>query len=85
MKKIMNDMQAIVNNIETAISNVKAKRAVEYSIDGNQVCATYSNFRDLQLDPAGFGDSLKEAFLDLLAQEFPNRECLKSWELEWVQ
>jgi len=59
---------------------------MRYVIDGNQVCCTYHNFRNLQQDPAGFGDSLKDAFIDLIKQRPLKRHTeLKPWEAVWVQ
>lgn len=58
---------------------------MNYSIDGNQVCAVEHGFRDLALDEAGFGDSLKDAFLDLARKPGykPEVRNLKPWEYEW--
>jgi ribosome modulation factor len=64
---------------------------MNYSIDGNQVCVVDEGFRDLQLDHAGFGDSLCAAFCDywrtldpqsILSK--PDLRDLKEWELDWV-
>ena len=35
-------------------------------MDGDQVSATWSDFVNLQCSPAGFGDTAKEAIIDLL-------------------
>ena len=35
-------------------------------LDGNQYCATYPSFIDLQASPAGFGDTPKEAVAALV-------------------
>lgn len=62
---------------------------IQYSIDGNQVCATFDNFINLQESPAGFGDSLKKAFLALLTEIAENgtifsiNEDFKEWEKPW--
>jgi len=58
--------------------------AAHYLIDGNQVCRVGVHFRNLQESPAGFGDSLKEAFLDYL-KNAPRTKAmdLKPWELPW--
>ncbi len=62
--------------------------ALNYSIDGNKVCATGVHFQCLATDHAGFGDSLKEAFIDYYRtlgkrpKHFLN-DC-RSWELPWV-
>jgi len=62
---------------------------IQYSIDGNQVCARFDDFINLQESPAGFGDSLKEAFLGLLTDIaddgtiFSIDEDLKEWEKPW--
>ena len=62
-----------------------------YSIDGNQVCVVDTGFRNLQLDHAGFGDSLCAAFCNywrtldpqsILSK--PDLTDLKEWEVEWV-
>ena len=59
---------------------------MNYSIDGNQVCATAHGFRNLALDDAGFGDSLKEAFFDLARKPYnkPKLNDLISWEMPWI-
>jgi len=59
-------------------------KAEHYSIDGNQVCRVGVNFTNLQECPAGFGDSLKDAFLDYL-KSAPRTKAmdLKEWELPW--
>jgi hypothetical protein len=62
--------------------------ALNYSIDGNQVCATDAHFKCLATDHAGFGDSLKEAFLDFYRTQKTRpphflSDC-RSWELPWV-
>jgi hypothetical protein len=61
---------------------------VQYSIDGNQVCATYSHFKCLSVDKAGFGDSLKEAFFDLVKDDFskdrPGVNGVRPWEQVWL-
>lgn len=64
--------------------------SIRYSIDGNQVCATKHNFIDLQTSPAGFGDSLKQAFEDLMVRlerrnELPRLSDVKSWERDWLE
>lgn len=60
---------------------------INYSIDGNKVCATFHDFRNIQESYAGFGDSLKEAFSDLFntAHKYPDLRELTSWEMKWVQ
>ena len=59
---------------------------MKYSIGGNQVCCVASNFVDLQTSPAGFGDSLREAFIDYWKGigEKPRKVDLKRWERPWV-
>ena len=44
------------------------------------------NFRNLPESPAGFGDSLKDAFLDYL-KRVPKTKAmdLKEWELPWFK
>ena len=56
---------------------------VKYAIDGNQVCAVFDDFSNLQESPAGFGDSLKEAFLDLMRQPETGVVKCKEWEKAW--
>jgi len=58
---------------------------MQYFIEGNQVAAVEHDFRNLVEDGAGFGDSLKDAFLDLARKPFhkPKQIDLKSWELPW--
>ena len=61
---------------------------MDYSIDGNQVCAVEPGFRDLALDNAGFGDSLKEAFLDFYKEKGIRKPELidcHPWEVEWIK
>ena len=62
---------------------------INYAIDGNQVCATYSHFKCLAVDKAGFGDSLKEAFIDLVKDDHssdrPGLMGLRNWEIPWMQ
>ena len=59
---------------------------MNYGIDGNQVYCTYPNFRDLQQDQAGFGDSLKEAFIELMKRKpVSTTNNLKSWEMKWFR
>ena len=62
---------------------------IRYSIDGNQVCAVTCRFENLQKSPAGFGDSLREAFLALMAElerarELPDVASVEDWEQEWL-
>lgn len=62
---------------------------IKYSIDGNQVCAVTSRFENLQKSPAGFGDSLKEAFKNLMddlckINDLPDFASVKDWESEWL-
>ena len=59
---------------------------LKYSIDGNQVCAVDAHFKCLAISPAGFGDSLKEAFVDYY-RNTKNLPCLRdchSWEIGWA-
>lgn len=60
---------------------------VDYCIEGNQVCATRNDFKDLQASNAGYGDSLRESFIDLFnnLKEKPNLNNLREWELKWVK
>ena len=60
--------------------------ALIYSIDGNQVCAVGEDFKDLQSSPAGFGDSLKEAFIDFHGG-CGNKEVKNphKWEIPWAE
>ena len=59
---------------------------LKYSIDGNQVCATDVHFKSLATCPAGFGDSLKEAFVDYYksTKKLPIFRDCHSWELDWA-
>ena len=62
---------------------------INYSIDGNQVCAVTSRFQNLQISPAGFGDSLKEAFESLMGElekgnDLPECRDLQEWEHDWL-
>ena len=63
---------------------------INYSIDGNQVCAVKHNFQNLQISPAGFGDSLEDAFLALMKElskrnELPELRSLQTWEAPWLE
>ena len=59
---------------------------LKYSIDGNQVCATDVHFKCLATCSAGFGDSLKEAFIDYYknTKEVPVLRDCHPWELDWA-
>ena len=59
---------------------------MNYSIDGNQVCCTGPGFINLQESHAGFGDSLKEAFINYWDTQTtpPELPDLKDWERPWV-
>ena len=62
--------------------------ALSYSIDGDQVCATDIHFKCLATDHAGFGESLKEAFLDFYRNQETRpahflQDC-RPWELPWA-
>ena len=59
---------------------------MKYSIDGNQVCCVGVHFKCLATCHAGFGDSLREAFMDYwtTARERPSLRDLKDWELPWA-
>ncbi len=41
---------------------------IQYDVDGNKICATVEGFRNLQEDPAGFGDTQAEALRHLHEQ-----------------
>lgn len=62
---------------------------IKYSIDGNQVCAVTSRFKNLQESPVGFGNSLEEAFLELMLalenrRELPDVSSVEDWEQDWL-
>jgi hypothetical protein len=40
-------------------------RTIKFQMDGNKVCAVWDDFDCLATSPAGFGDSMAEAALDL--------------------
>ena len=40
------------------------------SIDGDMICATFLNFKNLQESTAGFGKTENEAIIDLLEKEY---------------
>jgi hypothetical protein len=42
---------------------------VLFILDGNQWCAHYEDFENLQLSPAGFGDTPDLALADLIQRE----------------
>ena len=60
---------------------------MKYSIDGNQVCCVDVHFQSLATCHAGFGDSLKDAFINYWTtkNQKPNPDDLKSWELPWLK
>lgn len=43
-------------------------QALCFFMDGNKRCCVHGDFRNLQEDPAGFGDTDDEAYRDLLRQ-----------------
>jgi len=59
---------------------------MKYTIDGDQVCCTNLDFIDLNYSHAGFGDSLKEAFINYWSTtpEKMKLNDLNDWELPWV-
>ena len=42
---------------------------IRIMMDGKSVCATWGDFENLQESPAGFGDSVKSAVLDLFLDD----------------
>jgi hypothetical protein len=58
---------------------------VIYSIDGTQVCCVGVHFKCLATCHAGFGDSLKGAFMDYWTTKKENLVLrdLEEWELPW--
>ena len=44
-------------------------KSIILNMDGNQVVATWDGFTNLQECVAGFGDTIKEAVLDLFSQD----------------
>lgn len=58
---------------------------MKYFVDGNQVCCVSVHFKCLATCHAGFGDSLKDAFINywLSKKEQPILRDLKEWELDW--
>jgi len=58
---------------------------MNYSIDGNQVMCVGRHFVNIQESHAGFGDSLREAFINYwdTKKEVPLRSSLEVWELPW--
>lgn len=58
---------------------------MKYTIDGNQVCCMRHEHSNLAVDSAGFGDSLKEAFLDLIHKApITESDDLTDWEGTWL-
>lgn len=60
--------------------------ALNYSIDGNQVCATGAHFQCLATCHAGFGDSLELAFKDYYkdpSRPLPLLRDCREWEKPW--
>lgn len=49
---------------------IVARSPIQFSQDGNMVCATYHDFENLQESPAGFGETRRFAMMDL-QQEAP--------------
>jgi hypothetical protein len=60
---------------------------MKYSIDGNQVCCVDVHFKCLATCHAGFGDSLREAFINYWSttREIQSLRDLEEWELPWVK
>jgi len=56
-----------VNNPSCDLGNLPTwwTEPINVYLDGNSWCATYDDFEDLQISPAGFGDSPKEAIENL--------------------
>lgn len=54
--------------------------AIVIGKDGNQVTAHFFNFRNLQLDNCGFGDTEKDAVLDLQNQTGDRAHAPLSYE-----
>jgi hypothetical protein len=59
---------------------------MKYSIDGNQVCCVDVHFKCLATCHAGFGNSLRDAFIDYWdnKKEHLSLRDLKEWELPWA-
>lgn len=58
---------------------------VNYSIDGNKVCAVLEDFKDLQESPAGFGDSIQDAFIALVLNVGIPKITPTDWEAVWLK
>jgi len=60
--------------------------ALYYSIDGNKVCAVGMGFQCLATCDAGFGGSLKEAFMDYYNRSHiaPVINDCRVWEMDWA-
>lgn len=48
---------------------VDTGESVKFDMDGNQWCATRASFRNLQEDPAGFGDTPMQSLANLIFNE----------------
>jgi hypothetical protein len=44
-------------------------RTIKFQMDGNHVCATWDDFDCLATSPAGFGDTIAAAALDLFLND----------------
>ena len=52
--------------------NIKSNnyiKQINITKDGNSFCATFNDFENLQLSPAGFGDTIHEAVEDLFIED----------------
>jgi len=53
-------------------------KAIKVEMDGNAWCATRDGFINLQICPAGFGDTPQEAINELLEEEL-KEPCKHEW------
>lgn len=58
------------------------KTALNYVVDGDKIMATEHDFINLQESPAGFGDTISEAFIDFCRNgRVPEMAECATWEL----
>ena len=62
------DYTTSIVNYLTAINNLRkqcGKKAIRVFMDGDQVCAVYDDFDNLQASECGFGNTINEAVKEL--------------------
>lgn len=75
---ICDDLEGFFDKYEE-YKEIGEKFTVNFTQDGDKICATLYDFINLQESPAGFGDDKEEALVALiydLKQELERRKCL---------